>query len=346
MNVEELLPDFFRQTLGGLQPPVDLANRIVDGLEAPRAVHAGGRHARVALAGVALMLAVALSLGLMARSGLVGPAGSFPESPSAAAILSHFDHDGIAFDYPASWSVILPGGEGIHDSLGTASGASVAPGRVRVTIVSDPLYSHPIDDADSVALQSGENYVKVGGLPAIHAEWTDGSTQVLKWSMSLPEEPTTRLLITATMVAPGLETMRAQVDALIAGLAYDPPAAVLSQADEARVARVVLDQLKASDPAFDCFSNTPGASVTGTTVYFPNTPPVAEPVAAVCATTMRPLDIGLWEITLSKAWHKDTLPMSGTYVVTFWATRDGVVLGEEVTSGEIPSWPDTPPPGP
>jgi hypothetical protein len=279
MNPEEHLPDALHATLDGEQPSADLEDRIVERLavEGRRTVRSNFRGGFAGMAAVLLVVAL-VSVGIALRSGggpgAAGPSATPPKdnptsvdtpspSPTLApsGTLAHFDRDGLAFDYPASWRTSVSGLNmhyvTILDFLGTGSGLAtctavtpgpsekflsgvecganltVGPGQVMVELSSQdgPFFGGPIDPSDPAGIASGGTYVTVGGLPAIFSD--SGTT--LDWTLSMPGEINGRYIIHAEIKGPGDEQMHAQVEALVASISYDPPVPVLNPT--ARVSR-------------------------------------------------------------------------------------------------------------
>jgi len=162
----------------------------------------------------------------------------------AGGPLAHFDRDGLAFDYPAPWTV-SQSGVNLHyitilDFLGSGTGretctvvtpgpgifgggsceaqSKIGPGQVvvEISIGSGPGGSAPIDPTAS-------NAVTVGGLPATFEDVTSAApgSAVLKWELSVPGDPTNRYHIQAVINGPGEEQLRAQVQALVDSIRYD-----------------------------------------------------------------------------------------------------------------------------
>jgi hypothetical protein len=71
----------------------------------PATVPAAAATVVVVLAAVVLVVAISRHLIAPGRGGSSLPSTNGP-SQSQAAVLAHYDHDGISFDYPAAWRVI------------------------------------------------------------------------------------------------------------------------------------------------------------------------------------------------------------------------------------------------
>jgi hypothetical protein len=366
MNPEDRLSEALHATLDTAQPSPDLADLIVERVSpaGPRSVPFHRmprlRPGFVALVAV-LLIAVAMvpvAINLRSQTDSVGS-------------LAHFDRDGPAFDYPASWRTSVSGLDehyiSILDFLGTGSGLAtcntitpgpsdnfisgtecgdtltVDPGQVVVELLrSDgPPRPGPIDPNDPSALSIGQKYVTVGGLPAIFAEGTDSTTPTLDWTLSVPEQLISRYLIHVEMKGPGLDQMRAQVEALVASVSYDPPVPVLKPADGPRIAAIGLTKATANDSSFACFPKVPGATATATITQFPMYSTLSKPLPVTCTTEIQPFSIGLWKMTLTESWTAASDRSAGSLTTTLWLDHTGSPGEEDGGPGpsEMPYWP-------
>lgn len=383
MNPEERLSDALHDTLDGARPSPDLEDRIVE-----RVAVVGRRtvrsNIRVGFAGMAALLlvvaVVAVAVGLRSNAG-PGSAGSSAtlaepiptyvptasSSPAPAGSLAHFDQDGLAFDYPASWKTSVSGLNmhyiTILDFLGTGSGLAtctaitpgpsdkfisseecgasltVDAGQVMVELSSQdgPPHPGPIDPSDLKALAAGQKYVTVGGLPAIFED--SGAT--LDWTLSVPGQLISEYYIHAEIKGPGDEQMRAQVEALVASIRYDPPVPVLDPSDGPRIAAIGLAKARANDPSFDCFPSVPGATATATILQFPMYSAMHKPLPVTCTTAIEPVAIGLWKMTLTESWTAASDRSAGSLTTTIWLAADGTPGETEggPAPSEMPYWP-------
>lgn len=342
----------------------------------------------VALVVLGLVFAVsslALNLGSSGRPASQAPATPPPAAtvaaPSSAAALpsasassvgalTHFERDGLVFDYPAEWKATVSGLNEhyitILDFLGTGSGlascqpmtpgpgdqfiggttcgtdVSVGPGQVllEIDLSVGPPRPGPIDPADPAGLQAGQKYVTVGGLPAIFEEQLP--RDILIWTLSVPGQLISRYYLTAQLKGPGIETMRAQVDALVASIEYDPPAAVLVPADGPRIAAIGLTRAQAGDPDLACFPTVAGATATATVTRLPFYSGLRKPLPVTCAMKIEPMTIGLWKVTLTESWTSASDRSAGSLTILLWLEPDGS-QGSSAGGGalptEVPYWP-------
>jgi hypothetical protein len=212
-----------------------------------------------------LVLAPALLVLVLAAltlsTGGLSPQQSRP--PSAGA-LAHFDEGGLAFDYPATWREFHYAVDSSFSHVIAYLGTVDVPVPCQTILRSD---STEIDCADRYSLApdtlvvaitangspgfsisnhpDGVLPLTIGGLPAYLAV-TKPSEGILSlvWTLSRPDGPPDNYFqIAATVRGPNSETLRAQLDALIGSVQYDPPAAPTSAAPSASAT-----ELASSDP--------------------------------------------------------------------------------------------------
>jgi hypothetical protein len=371
MNAEERLSDALHSVVGAARPSPDLADRIVErvSVTGPRRVGPIARFGLVAAAVLALVAVAMLPLAIGARLNLVAEKSHAPTA--APTGLAHFDRDGLAFDYPAAW-MATTSGQNMHyvtvlDYIGTGSGlatcvpvtpgptdqfisgtncganVSVGPGQVVVELMRQDGPPRPgaINPSDPSGLDPTSKYVTVGGLPAIFTEGRSTDSPVtLDWTLSVPGELSSRYQIHVEMKAPGLDEMRAEVEALVASVQYDPLIPVLNAADGPRIAAVGLAKAAANDQSFACFPKEPGTTVSATVTQFPGYSPLREQLPVTCTTQIVPTAIGLWKMTLTESWTAASDRSPGSLTTTLWLAPDGTP-GEEDggTASAIPYWP-------
>jgi hypothetical protein len=306
-------------------------------------------------------------------SGSSAPA-SIASAPTASGSLGRFDRDGLVFDYPASWKASVSGLNmhyvTILDYIGTGSGLAtctaitpgpgdqfisgtqcgsnvkVDPGQLVVTLSRQdgPPRPGPIDPADASALAAGEEYVTVGGLPAVFEGEKQGASALevtLGWTLSVPGELISRYMISADIKGPGVDQMRAQVEALVASIRYSPAVPVLDPADGPRVAASGLAQVRSWGPEYACFPSILGATATATITEFPGYSSLRKPLPVTCTTAIEPSSIGLWKMTLTESWTAASDRTAGTYSTTVWLAADGTPGTTQGGPGpsEMPYWP-------
>ena len=216
-----------------------------------------------------------------------------------------------------------------HGGCGPGDGRAVATGR---TAAREPDRSE-----DPTTLDPAGRYVTVGGLPAILQD--SGAT--LDWTLSVPGDIESRYLIHAEIKGPGEDGMRAQVEALVASITYDPPVPVLNPADGPRIAAIGLAQASANDSSLACFPSVPGATATATIQQFPMYSALRKPLPVTCTTAIEPVAIGLWKMTLTESWTAAADRSAGSLTTTIWLAPDGTpgeTQGGPAPS-EMPYWP-------
>lgn len=212
-----------------------------------------------------LVLAPALLVLVLAALAL-STGGLSPQQspPPSAGALAHFDEQGLAFDYPASWR------ESHYEVEGSFSRVIAYLATVDV-----PVPCETILDSDFTRIECADRYslapdslvvaitangspgfsilnrpdgvlpLTIGGLPAYLAV-TKPSEGILSlvWTLSRPDGPPDNYFqIAATVRGPNSEPLRAQLEALIGSVQYDPPAAATSAAPSASPTEVA-----SSDP--------------------------------------------------------------------------------------------------
>ena len=206
---------------------------------------------------------------------------------------------------------------------------NVGPGQVEVQLsLEDGPFEHgPIDPSDASGATQGGTYTEVGGLPAIYVGDSQGaadSTVTVYWTLSVPSSVIERYLIKAEIEGPGLEQMRAQVQALVASIRYDPPAPVLSTSDGPRMVSMGLDQATAKDPALACFPRLAGTTATATITVTPGQTQLGKPLPVTCRTDIEPFAMWLWRLTLTESWTAASDRPAGALTTTVWLSADGV----------------------
>lgn len=286
---------------------------------------------------------------------------------------------GIVFDYPSSWH-LTPGAQiaqrsdgGVYVTilgfLGTASfhtscadpinddcGAKLGRGQVALEVAAGGSPVGPGVDPDMAEpLDAGQEYVTVDGLPAIfeadaaHAVARVADQELaLEWTLAMPVGQT-QVTLTAWITGPGEEEMRAEVEALVLSIRYDPPALVLNPADGPRMLAIGLQRLKATEGGaqLDCFPDRQGVSVSAvvTNIEGSGVGDLSRPLPVVCTSSIRPLSVGLWELTFTETWTAASDRSAGSASRIELLTADGFLTETSVgpTPSEIPYW--SPDPG-
>jgi hypothetical protein len=293
-------------------------------------------------------------------SGPSDPAGSTSPVPTAEATgLAHFSQDEWSFDYPAGWHyeptpALISSFYNVVGYLGSSPvdtsqicqttptesrcnphGYDLPSGNVVITIATwgspmiDPVafYDHPADGTR----------IEVGGMAAIFSEGQQSSDRVLlTWKIERPTAFDNWVQLEADMRGPGLDTLRAQVEALTASFRFAPPPTPISNdpAVAQDVARKAITTLRA-DAAYACFPDAAGMSRQTTITSMPHGPALSSPVPVTCSVAISPTDIGFWKLDLTISWEASGTRKAGSNVTTQWLAPDGS-LGASAESGDSP----------
>ncbi len=280
------------------------------------------------------------SCSLVPRTPLATPGP--PSSP--AGDLRTFDESGLTFAYPAAWrelhysvnssfsSVIaylatvdvpdpcITTVEPSFTSIDCANRFVLTPGSLVVTISSNGMPSFDLSDSRP----AGATALTVDGLPAYRETVpTDSADQGLRWTLSLPGSVDNFYTIDAQLRGPGLDEMRAQLDALIASLRYDPPVTPLPSgtAVMAPVEAKALAALVKDSPVFGCFSLT--GPKTMLIDAMPYGPPLAHPQVATCTLTIEASPLQMWRMALSIRLPKPDPNVGSGETTVQWINPDG-----------------------
>jgi hypothetical protein len=191
-----------------------------------------------------LVLAPALLVLILAALAL-STGGLSPQQsrPPSAGALAHFDEGGLAFDYPATWREF-------HYAVDSSFSHVIA----YLATVDVPVPCQTILRSDSTEIDCADRYslapdtlvvavtsngqpgfrisnhpdgvlpLTIGGLPGyLTVTKPSGDTLSLVWTLSRPDSVDNYYQIAATVRGPTADTLRAQLEALIASLQYDPP---------------------------------------------------------------------------------------------------------------------------
>lgn len=281
------------------------------------------------------------SCSLVPRTPLVTPG---PPASAPASDLRTFDENGIAFAYPAAWrefhysvtssfsSVIAylatvdvpePCTTTVDPSFTTIACADhvvLTPGSLVVTITSNGFPGFDM----SGPRPSGTTALIVDGLPAyVETVSTNSSDLSLRWTISSPGSVDNYYAIDARMQGPGLVAMRAQLDALIASIRYDPPVVPLPSgaATMASVEAKALAALAKGSPVWGCFSLS--GPKTMLIDSMPYGPPLAHPQVATCTLKIEASPLQMWRMSLSIRLPKPDPNVGIGETTVQWINADG-----------------------
>lgn len=281
-------------------------------------------------------------------------------SPIAQASgLATFSQDEWSFGYPAAWRYYPITGfiTSFYDVAGylastpvdiskicrttptsqscDAHGYDLPPGNVVITVghggwpMTDPVafYDHPSQGTPT----------RIGGMAAIFSEDRQGADRVLlTWRIASPAAFGNWVQLDADIRGPGQDTLRSQVEALIASFRFTPaPTPVSSDpAVAVAVARRALAQLK-TDAAYACFPDEAGASRQATITSLPYGTSLGGALPVTCSVAISPTDIGFWKLDLTITWDAAGSRKAGANVTTQWLEPDGT-LSASGSSGDEP----------
>ncbi len=316
------------------------------------------RVAGAALAAVVVVAAVGAGL-------LVS--GRLPGGNGITANNGDFHGGGISFHYPTDWKAYPGSAYGSFFSafaimgtvdlgecsrqggldLNCAYGRQLAPGELRLVVGSGGRPGFSLLDLKPA---SGWQLF-VDGLPAVvessGPNTADASDLTLTWTIARPGMVDNFYSLTASLRGPGLEAMRAQLDALVASIRYDEPPTPLptgtaEAAAAAQAAEHALDALDRSSREYGsdwygCFSRRPGASQASIVTGGPGNPgsPLPAPVSLTCSTSVAATELQLWKLTLDATWPAGITYPAGSYQERLFLTADGEQVGGNY--GELPA---------
>jgi hypothetical protein len=163
----------------------------------------------------------------------------------------------------------------------------------------------------------------------------------LDWELSVPGEMSARYGIHAAIGGPGVEPLRAEVEALVASITYHPPAPVLNTSDAPRFAKAGVESAIATDAGFSCFPTVPGIVTLTTVSKLPFYLPLSKPLPVACATDIGAV-AGFWKLTLTESWTAASDRSAGGLTRTIWLEPDGTPGWEQGglrTPAEVPYLP-------
>ena len=300
--------------------------------------------------GTALLL-VALAASCSTESG---PAGS-----------RRFHDAGVAFDYPATWT--------LHDAKASFSGGSVLavlgtqpvdercggdhvdincyyerklePGTISVIVGTGSFRGRTMfDEQVRGDLEVARERMEIGGLPAIVYRYGPGGyyeqDEGLGWQIAFPTSVLKVYAIEARMRGPGLEAMRADLQRVVASLGFDglgprvseapgvaDPMVGLALADLDRTMRRGWVSRPEHVSWYACFPPVANVSTRRTITLGPGGP-LEQPREVECRFAVTTEGGHFWRVALELD--------GGRYVETVWLTADGTIAGRRAV-GTPPS---------
>jgi hypothetical protein len=298
---------------------------------------------------------------LPAASAVPADASSTPlalATPAPGHALARFHEAGLVFDYPAAWHVY-------HHEMLTSFSTLVAylatvPVRspCKTTVKGESgsrtcnVESYDLEpDAIVVRIEhwgaptfniletdpGGGVRTTVAGLPAIR---TDLGNR-MEWKLTMPGFVDNWYEIHADMRGPDLDLLRAQVEALVASLHYDPPPVPLPSgpAGETAMREAVartLASLAGEYAGYGVFPTDPGTSRSCRITQEPQGPELLQALDATCSTDVEATPLQLWRMTLTMSWPATDAHAAGAQVRTTWLAPDGSVVSGSASGDPLP----------
>ncbi len=325
--------------------------------------------------GLAALLVVTTVVGV----GLL-VTGRLPLPGAVSARDGSFHGGGLSFQYPKEWKVYPSSMVGTMGSVFAVMGTSdvggcngilgidpncgfatpLGPGTLRVVVGTGAMPGFSILDHEP----PGGWQLFVDGLPAYVEETgpnsADASDLSLSWTIARPGSLDNFYTLEAALRGPGVEEMRAQLNALVASIRFDEqpvplPTGAEGEAAAAQAVRTGLDSIDRSvreywSDWYACFPREPNTSRDGVVHTGPGNVggQLAEPLAVTCTTTVTPTSMQLWEVTLEASWPAGGGYPAGSSTERLYITADGENAGDWVSDAGSDSplavWPPTPAP--
>ncbi len=273
--------------------------------------------------------------------------------------MKHFSQDELRFDYPAAWRYFPISGftTSFYDVRGylastpvdtsricvttpsstscNARGYDLSPGNIVITVGGGGMPMDPIAFFDHP--EQGTR-MTVGGMATVFSYEQPSSDHILlTWKIERPRAFGNWVQLDADILGPGQDQRRAEVEALIASLHFDPPPAPISTdpAVARSIATKAMSALQAQGPGYDCFPDQAGSSATATVTEVPNMPSLRKPLVVTCSVAIAPTDIGFWKLDLTMRWTAASDRSAGEMSWTEWLPSDGS-LGAQSGTGAPP----------
>jgi hypothetical protein len=131
-------------------------------------------------------------------------------------------------------------------------------------------------------------------------------------------------MITGYVRGPGVPELIAQVDALIARFAYDPPVVPLPSDPNlmrAAVGAAIEQAASGGSVGWDCVPRGPGV-VHAMITAIPNGPALPAPVAATCTVTVEPTAHQLWKVRVTVVAEGAVASNLGDASLILWVAPD------------------------
>ncbi|HET7517482.1 MAG TPA: hypothetical protein VFN05_07275 [Actinomycetes bacterium] len=181
--------------------------------------------------------------------------------------------------------------------------------------------------------------ITAGGMPALFRESTEGEDQVLSWIVARPETAGGWYRLDARLRGPGQQGLRAQLDALVGSITFDPPP--MAPADDRvtlnQIAATALEELRSRPKGasqYECFNEQAGTRP-GVVDQLPGQKRLAQPLAVACSLRAEVTRWNQYRVRLRYAWPSLGDRAAGEWVVSQWVAPDGT-LGPSHAEGDKP----------
>lgn len=362
---EERLDAAYR-ALFAREAPLDLGDATVERVRAAAAAgplapwRRSSRGRGLALVGVLLLLVLALLAAPLIGSRLLPDTGRFRGG-------------GLSFVVPTGWkvrdaSIAFSGGSVIaivgtlavdpscgteHVDINCYYQQRLGPGTISVVVGAAAYRGSTI----FAAAEEAGGLITIAGSPGfmrIRPATPDDyylADEHREWSVARPGSVTNAFTVEASLRGPGLERMRADLDALVASIELDEailalPTGAAAEGTAAAVVAAALDELDRSSREYwsdfyGCFPREPGRTRPAVLDSGPGGP-LPGPVAVTCATTVQAAAGTFWELTLTVEWQAGEGHGPGSWAERYWLTADGQSAGRQLLTADV-SLPETRP---
>ena len=375
---------FDRAVPAGLVERTLAAVREPEGLPARRWMHFTARW-RVSGLIVSVALAVGVLFAVAALPDRGGPGPTTGATPGNADFAT-YDEGTFHFTYPGSWAIHtqMPSTSGfgqVAAILGTlpvdpACGdidlacyyqEQLLPGTLTVQIGTANDSGTTIFDLPRA---STDRLTTVNGLPAVVSDRGhvvgnyDGSDLSIGWQIATPMSPDQVVTVEASIKGPGTDVMRAQVEALVASLAFEGPSAATIPPGPAGAAlagpaaaramswldlkvRSLYDARPEQETIYRCIPLDRWSAATGgsggaltvrgaAAVSFGPNGRLGGSEQVSCSGTIEAMGGTYWKLVLTVASGSDSSQPGVWYIETDWLTADGTVL-QSTGDGRVPA---------
>ena len=292
--------------------------------------------------------------------------GSHGADTNASAIPTiTFHGSGISFDYPSTWDVAES-----HTAFSMGSIIAIV-GTANLAACGDPVdvncaYAANLEPRDlrivigtgaspgsSIEEPPGGFTATIDGMPAIATD--SGPIPQIdqekgrSWQIGMPGVVDNWYTLDAAMRGPGLDDLRAQVDALARSIRFDqhPPPLPTDPAEvDAVVGRAVqaLDRNARTNDRSDYYGCFPRKVGESDPIVIEDGPggPLSGPIQVRCAVSVERSPVGLFKMTLAASWDAGPGYAAGTYRQIAYVNGDGD-LGAMYNHLDDTLFPDTGP---